>query len=282
MEVIFEHVNYQTKAGKEVLKNIDYSFLPGKIVGIVGKSGSGKTTLLNLIALEILPKKGKICLGDYTITRVGMSKKVQDYQSNIGYVHSSLANEFAYETVMKELFYTLEKYNYNASKRERQVLKSLQIVGLNEEYLYRDPYTLSSGEKRLVALAKNISYNPKVLLLDNPSVGLSSDDKKKLISLLATMKTRYKKTIIIATQDMDFIHQIADELIVLENGKILVSGSKKDVYDKKEILEQANISLPKIVTFSNYVWKQKKIHLNYCNTINDLVKEILRKMESRD
>ncbi len=280
MEIKFENVSYYySKQENEILKDINIQFSTGKIIGIVGPIGSGKTTLLELIKGIKLPRSGNIKIGDLTINKRGISDGVENFFSIIGYLPQFPENNFLYDTVQKEMSYTLEKCNYNPQKRKKHIEQALTMVGLDISYLSRYPFTLSSGEIRKLELAKILACNPKVLLLDEPIMGMDCSDKKKLITILSTIKARYQKTVIIVSNDIDFLNKIADEIVVLKNGNVLVSGEKRKVFKNCELLASENIPLPKVTKFENYVLEKKKVQLGHRTEVNDLVKDILRSLQ---
>ncbi len=277
MEIILSQVEYTyDKKMKNVLDGIDTIFSDSKIIGIIGASGSGKSTLLNLLAGKTLPSNGSIKINDIIISKKGI---IGNLDSTVGIVPQIPDEHILFDTVEKEMLSILERHFYNPEKRQKHLLEALSLVGLSSEYLSRDPLSLSSSELRKFSLACALSYNPKVLLLDEPFIGLDSRDRKQLISLLTTIKSRYQKTIIIASNDINYLYKIVDDIVVLGNGKIVLSGSKKDVFQKEEILKDLKIELPDIRKFENYVLKEKNIHLKQMVEINDLVKEILRNIE---
>lgn len=276
MEIKFDKVCYGVK-GKNILNDLSFEAKSTKITALIGPTGSGKSSVFDLLTLKRIPKDGKISIEDYEITRKGILSSVLAYHSKIAYIPSHPEDTFSYDSILKEFFSVLEKYNYNLVKRRQHIEDALGIVGLHSSYLYKDPFSLSSGELRLISLAIALSYNPKVLLWDEPTIGLDREGKKALISLLTRLKSRYQKTILIASHDIDFVNQIADEIVVLKEGKVLLSGKKKDVFSESEKLLKEGIDLPKMVQFQKEVWERKKVKLGYQCDKNDLVKEILRK-----
>ena len=145
------------------------------------------------------------------------------------------------------------------------------MVGLDESYLERNPMELSNGEMRKVAIASVLVFNPKVLIFDEPTIGLDSVSKDSFIKMLKRLKKKFNKTIIIVTHDMDFIHRLADYLFVLQNGKIVLEGNKYDVF-KQEDIEKYGIVRPIVMEFAYQVEKQKGVKLGYRDDVNDLIK----------
>lgn len=280
MEIKFEKVNYYySKQKGNVLKEIDLQFSPGKIIGIMGNTGSGKTTLLELMSGSLFPTSGMITVGENTITKQGITGDLDKFYSSIGFLPQFPDNSFMYETVSKEISYALEKCNYSPSKRKKHILQALAMVGLDSSYLSRYPFSLSSGETRKVLLATILACNPKILLLDEPIIGMDRNDKKNLVTLLLTIKVRYQKTVVIASNDIDFLNKIADEIIVLKEGRVLLSGNKTDIFKKKDIFKKEDLPLPMITQFENYVLEKKNVRLGHRTEINDLVKDILRSLQ---
>jgi len=251
----------------------------GKVIGVVGPIGCGKTTLLELIKGMKLPTSGTIQFEEYTIGKQGILGDEKTFQSAVGFLPQFPDNKFLYDTVEKELDYVLEKCNYSPMNRNKHILQALTMVGLNESYLSRYPFSLSSGEARKLSLATILACNPKVLLLDEPIIGMDSNDKKSLVTILTTIKSRYKKIIIIASSDVDFLSKVADELVIMKDGKVLMYDDKKAVLKNEKVFKEAKIELPMVTKFENYVLKKKKIQLGHRTEVNDLVKDILRTLQ---
>lgn len=254
----YEKINYDKK---EVLKNINIKFETGKITSIIGKSGSGKTTMLELISSIILPTNGEI--------KITNSNK-------IGFLFQFPEEQFFNQTVEQELEVILKLNDYRKNDNKKRISDSLKMVGLDNDYLNMNPFNLSNGEKRKVALASVLILNPSILLLDEPTIGLDDKSKKEIINLIRLLKKRYNKTIIIASHDMDFVHKITDYIFVLDNKKIIMEGDKYTIFKKEEELNKINIKIPKLIEFPNKVLRLKKIKIGYRDDINDLIKDIYR------
>lgn len=280
MEIKFEHVDFSYQkvncTTKEVLNDLNFCFTSGKIHGLVGKSGSGKTTLLELIDSLVIPTKGKIKIGDYTIEAGKKLENVNDLRFHIGFVFQLPEEQFFNSTVYDELAFGLQYYRYRLDDIQKHISDALKMVGLDDTYLQKNPFHLSNGEKRKVAIAASLVCNPKILLLDEPTVGLDGKSKDSLIKLLRVLKNRYHKTIIIASHDTDFLHSIIDDVYVLYDQKIVLSGDKYEVFKNVKDLKKYGVKAPRIIEFSNKVLEKKKIKIGYRDEINDLIKDIYR------
>ena len=283
MDIRFNHVDFSYKkincTSKEVFNDLNITFETGNIYGIVGKSGSGKTSLLELINCYILPTNGNINIGNFTITSDKNVNDIDALRFNIGYLFQNIDLQFFNKTIYEELSFNLIYYNYHTKDIEKRVKDSLKMVGLSEEYMYKQINTLSKGEKRLLSIASVLVHNPKVLLLDDPTIGLDGIGKDNLVRLIRLLKNRYHKTIIIADNDIDFLYSIVDNIHVIYNGKIVLSGNKYDVFKKTKLLKEYGIMLPNLIEFSNKVLDKKGIKLGYRDDINDLIKDIYRNVK---
>lgn len=264
IDFVYKKINYQQK---EVLENINIKFKEGKISSIIGKSGSGKTTLLEIINSLLIPTKGEVIINN-------MSNK--NVKKEIGMVFQFPEEQFFNQTVKQELELTLRLNDYKINQIDKRIIEVLAMVGLNDTYLNRNPFKLSNGEKRKLALAEVLILNPKVILLDEPTIGLDSKSKNDIIKLLRLLKNRYNKTIIIATHDMEFIHKITDYIYVLDNKNIILEGDKYKVFKQEKKLNKLGIKVPYTISFSNKVLETKNIKIGYRDDINDLIKDIYR------
>ena len=281
MEVKFENVSFSyntnTSIEKEVLKDLNLTIEEAKITSIIGKSGSGKTTIAELIDFLIVPTEGRIIVGENEITPKKSSlTKIKKIRKDVGLVFQFPEEQFFNMTVEDEIAFSLKYYKYKTDELNKRVLDSLKMVGLDESYLKRNPFTLSNGEKRKVAIASVLAINPKVIIFDEPTIGMDNKGKKNFISLLRKLKIRYKKTIILISHDIDFIHVMSDYIYVLNDKKIYMEGNKYDVFKRQKELEDIEINVPKIMEFSNLVKDKKGIKIGYRDNINDLIKDIYR------
>ena len=272
MEIKFDKVNFTYKkinyCEHEVLKNINIKLKAGKINAIVGKSGSGKTTLLELITGILKPTTGKVLIDEKEIDNLNNA-------FDIGYV-SQDNNQFLQKTVKEELEMLLKLYNYKLKEKKKRINDSLIMVGLNEKYLNLNINNLSSGEKKKLALASALILNPSILIIDEPVIGLDRKTKEELKKIFRILKTRYNKTIIFVSNNLDFVLEVADYVYVLYDKEIVLEGKKIDVLSKTDILKKYGIIGPNIISFENLVLTKKQIKIGYRYEINDLIKDIYR------
>lgn len=276
MEIKLENISYYNKSDKRVLDDITYNFYASTIYGIIGPSGSGKSYLGKMISGLLKLEYGEISYDELTINSSNQKDNIKYIKRNVGFVYENNEEYFTSSTVYQELFNIIKQYQYKMDKADERIQDVLKMVGLDDRYVARDPLTLSTGEMRKLALAKVLIHNPKVIILDEPWIGLDSYEQKQLIKLIRMLKKRANKTIIIITNNLEFLIKIADNIIVLENGSILKSGNKIDVFKDTRFLKKNHILVPNTILFSDLVLKKKNIKIGYRDQINDLIKDIYR------
>ena len=251
MEITLKDINYN-----DLLKDINISFNKG-INGIIGCNGSGKSLLLKIISKELKPTSGTI-----------------EISKQVGYVdclNFKISNELVCDYLKKILIIK----NYKLDSLNERVDKSLIMVGL-ENVKYNRISSLSNNEIIRLSIASVLIYNPKIIIIDEPFITLDDNNLKKIFKIFRLLKLRYNKTIIIATNKIDILHKIADNIYVLDKGKIVMKGDKYEVFMQEKNLTKYNLIVPDVIHFSNLVLEKKNKKIGYRDEINDLIKDIYR------
>lgn len=257
MAIVFNKVSYKDK-----LKNISYSFDDGKVTSVLSTSGNGKTLFSYILSGLIKDYTGEV---------------INSYEGrNMGYVFQNPEESFIFNNVREEISFGLKKYNYKIDVLDKRIEDSLKMVGLDNSYLDRNPFDLSSGEKCLLALGVVLALNPKLLIIDEPTLYLDNNNIEYLIKLIKKLKNNYHKTIIIFTSDIEFAIRLTDNYIILKNGKIYSSGTSKELLNNIPRLKSSGIEIPRIIEFINVVNKKKNINLDMTFDIKELMKDIYR------
>lgn len=275
MEINFKNVsffyNYKLSNEKKALDNINLKLEKNKIHGIIGPIGSGKSTLLELMNGITKPQQGEITIGKYHLNN---NLNFNKFRYDVGLVYQFPEQQFFCSTVAEEISFAQKVFEPRNKNIKSKVIKALKIVGLNESYLKRNPFNLNGGEKRKVAIASVLISNPKVLILDEPTIGLDNKSRNSLIRLLKNLKEKYDKTIILVTHDVDLLYELVDNVVVLNNGNIIKEGTKEEVFSDVEFLDKNNTPVPSIVRFERIVYDKYKIDLGMVYNVNDLVRSI--------
>ncbi len=276
MEIKFNKVsllkNQSCFKKKILLDHVSFNVKEKGIYGFVGKSGSGKTEICELINFLEKPDFGLVKVGNYYSKT--LKKNYNNLRFNVGYVFSNPREMFVSNKVKDELSFGLKYFKYKYKSKNKRILDSLKLVGLNDSYLTKKLNILNLADARKVALASVLTFNPKIIILDEPTIGLNNKEKNDLIRLLNILKNKYNKIVIITTKDTDFIYSFANYIYLLNNGKIVKEGKKTIMHDEV-LLKSLGLSVPKIVSFVNEVRLIDK-KFKYFDNVKDLAKEVYR------
>lgn len=260
MQIILKNIKYNK------LDNISLTINDNRIIGIIGSVGSGKTDLVMLIGKKFEPEHGNI---DYSFN---------DSIKKIGIISNSSYEEMLDGNVDTFIRKKSIEYNYKLETIDKRVEEIIKMVGLQTSILGRNVFSISKSEKIKVLLSQILLYNPELIVLDSIIEELDSRSRTKLIKLIIKLKKFYNKTIIITSCNVDNIYEFADDLIILDHGKVLATGNKFDIYNKKEILNNEFISKPLTIEFKNKIKLNSNIDLGNNDSINELIKAIYREI----
>ena len=188
MEIEYKNVSYiynrDTSLRKKAIDNLSIAIKDNKINGIIGQSGSGKTTMIEMLEALLIPTTGNVKVDEFNINGVNKIRNINNLRKRVGIVFQFPEEQFFNLTVKKEIEFGLLNLNYRTKEIDKRIKDSLLMVGLDESYLDRDPFTLSNGEQRKVAIASTLAYNPKLLVFDEPTIGLDDDSKNLFIKMI--------------------------------------------------------------------------------------------------
>ena len=273
-----ENVNYKYPLEeKQALKNINIEIKKGEFWAVIGKNGSGKTTFCNMLR-RFVPDfykgelTGKITLEDKELKDYSQKELVQ----KIGFVFQNPFTQISgvKDTVFEEIAYGLE--NLGLEKEEiiskvEKILKLLEIEKLRD----RNPYDLSGGQKQRVALASIIAMDPDILVIDEPTSQLDpkgTEDIFKIINLMANEG----KTIILVEHKLELIAEYAQNILVLDEGEIILSGKAEEVLNNKILLEK-EIGMTQYSMLAYELEKSGKVDLEEIPITKEKTVELLKK-----
>lgn len=263
-------------SGVPILRNINLKIEKNEFIGIIGQTGSGKSTLVKQLNGLLKPDKGQVLFNGIDI--FSNIKETQKARFKIGMVLQYPEDQLFAETVFRDIAFGPENIGLSQKEVRAQVLNAVKFVGLSEDILDRSPFEVSGGEKRRVAIAGIIAMNPDVLVLDEPSASLDPNGRKLLLSQIKRYHEEQHKTVILISHNMEDIVNLADRVVVLENGEIKVDESTKKLFSESsyEELKRLNILPPDIMEVVS-ILRQKGVCLgNDILNVDDAVNEIVK------
>ncbi len=260
----------------EVLKSINLSINKGDFIGIIGHTGCGKTTLLQIFNGLLEPTEGKIFIDGIDINKE--KDKLKEIRKNIGLTFQYPENQLFEETIFKEISFGPKNLGIKDDELEERVKKAMEMVEMDYAiYKERSPFTLSGGEMRRVAIASILSIDPEVIILDEPTASLDPLNKKNLLKLISKLHLHYHKTIVLVSHNMEVIAELAQRIIVMDKGKIVLDNNPKQIFQNHvEELESIGLSLPQITYIMHKLKKIGKPVNSGILSLEEAKNEILR------
>lgn len=213
----------------DALKKVNLEIREGEICGIIGFSGAGKSTLVRCINLLEVPTEGEVFVDNQELTLLS-PKKLREARKNIGMIFQHF-NLMKSKTVFKNIAYPLKGSGLSKLEIEKRVKELLDLVGLSDK-VSSYPNQLSGGQKQRVAIARALANNPKVLLCDEATSALDPQTSQSILNLLKGINKRLGLTIVIITHDMSVVKEICDNVVVMENGRIVEHGDLIQIVTK--------------------------------------------------
>lgn len=225
------------------LFDISFDIADGEFVGIIGHTGSGKSTLLQHLNGLLKPKSGQIVVGGVDITAGKVS--MIDVRRRTGLVFQYPEYQLFEETVAKDVAFGPTNLGLSPDEIEKRVEEALVLVGLDyHEFKDKSPFDLSGGEKRKVAIAGVIAMKPEVLILDEPTAGLDPKAHRDILNMIENIHDHEKNITILVTHKMDDVARLADKVMVMESGRLVMNGTPTEIFSKKEELQAMGLSIP--------------------------------------
>jgi energy-coupling factor transport system ATP-binding protein len=224
----------------EALKGISLTVKEGEFVAIMGQNGAGKTTLVKHFNGLLKPTAGQVLVNGVNTTKAS----VATLSRNVGFVFQNPDNQLFSETVEEEIAFALKNFNFSEEIIEKRITWALNLLGLTQ-YRKTSPFLLSGGERKRVALASVLAWDPAMLILDEPTIGQDYEQKEKLRQFIVQMNTQ-KKTVIIVTHDVEFVAECNPRVMLMREGKIIADGEARTILTDQDTLAQASIVPPQI------------------------------------
>jgi len=233
-------VYYAYPNGVQAVKGVSVAVNDGEFIALMGQNGAGKTTLVKHLNGLLKPSQGQVLID-------GVSTKdasVATLARKVGLVFQNPDHQFFCETVEKEVSFALKNFGFDEGSTKKRVDWALNLLDLTQ-YSEVSPFMLSGGERKRVALASILAWDPKIVILDEPTIGQDHAQKEKLLQFIVQLNAQ-GKTVIIVTHDIEFVAECKPRIILMADGRIVADGETSKILTDPELVNQASLVLPEV------------------------------------
>lgn len=240
------------------LKGIDLSIKKHSFTAIVGKTGSGKSSLIQHLNAILLPEEGSVEIDEFLVQPQVGKKKIsyKNLRKKVGLVFQFSEYQLFEETVLQDVMFGPLNFDLNEEQAKEKAIKYLKMVNLDESLYEKSPFELSGGQKRRVAIAGILAMEPDIVVLDEPTAGLDPQGAIEIMDIFLSLKNDLNKTLILVSHDMDFVYEYADDVVLLNEGKVAYQNDVVSFFNSEEIINY-DIEIPKIVNLYTKVTNTK-------------------------
>ncbi|MBE0525830.1 ABC transporter ATP-binding protein [Candidatus Thorarchaeota archaeon] len=238
--IMMEDVSFAYDGLYTALQGVYLQIDDGESIAIMGTNGAGKTTLVKHLNGLLRPNRGRIIFDGVDAKHYSVAELARE----IGLVMQNPDHQLFLDSVEKEVVFGLKQLGFSAGEikeRTDRTLTSLGLEGLSE----RSPFTLSGGERKRVALASVLATEPRVLALDEPTIGQDARQKEKLAEMLMDLNKK-GRTVIVVTHDIEFVIEHFPRTIAMANGTIVADGLTSSVLSNNKVIQECSLTAPQL------------------------------------
>ena len=240
--ISIQNVSFNYPDGPQVLREVNLQIKDGEFVAIMGENGAGKTTLVKMFNGLLKPTNGTVEI-DGVETR---EKSVAQMSREVGLIFQNPDNQLFSETVAQELAFSLRNFGFTEDTIEKRVNSFLHLLDL-EPYATSSPFVLSGGERKRVALAAVLVWDPKHVIMDEPTIGQDYMQKDRLRNFITQLISQ-GKSVVVVTHDVEFIAECKPRIVLLSHGTVIGDGPATRILTDRTLVEKASLEMPQIAT----------------------------------
>ena len=233
-------VYYTYPSNTEALSGVSFVIRDREFVAIMGENGAGKTTLVKQFNGILKPTKGDVLVNGVNTRKVSVAQLSRD----VGLVFQNPDHQLFSETVEEEIAFGLRNFGFKESEVSERISWVLEMLSL-EKYRKASPFMLSGGERKRVAVAAVLAWNPKVIVLDEPTIGQDYAQKEKLRQFVLKVNTE-GRTVVMVTHDVEFVADCSPRVILMSKGKIVADGEARETLSNSALLSKASVMPPQL------------------------------------
>ena len=247
-----EHITYRYSAGTpfevKALDDVTLDIRRGRITGLIGHTGSGKSTLVQLLNGLTRPEAGRVLLDGQDIWQD--PKQIGKVRFRVGLVMQYPEYQLFEETVRADIAFGPRNMQLSGEEIAERVDEAAAFAGVDPSLMDKSPFDLSGGQKRRVAIAGIMAMRPEVLVLDEPAAGLDPQGRRDIFGGIRAYNRETGSTVVIVSHSMEDRAQYCDEVAVLADGPLLMTGPRDEVFARADELEAVGLDIPVITKLS--------------------------------
>ena len=237
-----QNVFFNYPDGPQVLHEVNLEIKDGEFVAIMGENGAGKTTLVKMFNGLLKPTKGKVEVDGVKTNE----KSVAQMSRNVGLIFQNPDNQLFAETVTQELGFSLRNFGFTEGTIQKRVTSYLHLLDL-DPYANSSPFVLSGGERKRVALAAILVWDPKHVIMDEPTIGQDYLQKERLRNFITQLVSQ-QKSVVMVTHDVEFVAECKPRVVLLSHGTIIGDGPATRILTDSKLVNDASLKMPQIAT----------------------------------
>lgn len=283
MSIIIKKLNYTYDTGTAFMKkaviDVDLTIRTGEFVGLIGHTGSGKSTLIQHLNGLLKPESGEIIINNESVFK--KETNLKSIRQKVGLVFQYPEHQLFEMSIFKDVAFGPGNMGLNKDEVDRRVKKALRIVGIGEELYEASPFDLSGGQKRRVAIAGVLAMEPEILILDEPTAGLDPRGRDGILKEIKLLHEELGITVILVSHSMDDMAKYVDRVIVMDQGKVTMDGTVREIFKRVEALERIGLAVPQ-VTYLIRALNKKGFSLSKdILSIKEIKEAIIKELKSR-
>jgi energy-coupling factor transport system ATP-binding protein len=233
-------VHFTFSSGVEALKGVSLSIRDGEFVAIMGQNGAGKTTLVKHFNGLLKPTRGDVVVSGVNTRKTSVAKLAR----NVGFVFQNPDHQLFCESVEEEIAFGLRNFGFDENLTKKRVDWALNLLDLTQ-YRQFSPFLLSGGERKRVALASVLAWDPKTVVLDEPTIGQDYQQKEKLRQFIIQLNSQ-GKTVVVVTHDVEFVAESNPRVVLMTDGRVVADGMAETILTDEALVTKASIVPPQI------------------------------------
>ena len=254
MSIVIEHLNYVYMTGgpyeTKALSDVNLTIHDGEFIGLIGHTGSGKSTLVQHLNGLIMPTSGRVLVDGMDLADKGTDRRA--VRQRVGLVFQYPENQLFEETVEKDIAFGPKNLGLDDAEIDRRVRDAMRRVALDYDRLHdRSVFELSGGQMRRVAIAGVLAMEPQVLVLDEPCAGLDPRGREEILGLIKKLHEEAGTTNVMVSHTMDDGASLAERVIVMNHGELVMDGVPRDVFSCGEELRGMGLDVPQAVQLAD-------------------------------